>query len=84
MGPGAEEDSVVEKARYDGNYKDGLKHGFGRMVYPNGDIYEGEWFENKVNSPAPLFLLPISLFFFLLFSLLSFIIIVSLSFSLLT
>ncbi len=48
MGPGAEEDSVVEKARFEGNYKDGLKHGYGRMVYPNGDIYEGEWFENKV------------------------------------
>jgi hypothetical protein len=50
MAPGAEEDdSLVEKARYEGNFKDGQKTGFGKMIYPNGDIYEGEWFENKVN-----------------------------------
>lgn len=49
MGPGSEEDETpVEKARYEGNYKDGLKHGMGKMVFPNGNIYEGEWFENKV------------------------------------
>ena len=38
----------VEKARFEGNYKDGLKTGFGKMVYPNGDIYEGEWVENDM------------------------------------
>lgn len=47
--PGAEEgEEPVEKARYEGNYKDGLKHGVGKMIFPNGNIYEGEWFENKV------------------------------------
>jgi hypothetical protein len=49
MGAGSEEDETpVEKARYEGNYKDGLKHGVGKMVFPNGNVYEGEWFENKV------------------------------------
>jgi hypothetical protein len=50
MAPGAEDDETpVEKARYEGNYKDGLKHGVGKMVFPNGDIYEGEWYENLVS-----------------------------------
>lgn len=51
MAAGSEEDETpVEKARYEGNYKDGLKHGFGKMKFPNGDIYEGEWVENKVRN----------------------------------
>jgi hypothetical protein len=50
MAPGSEEDETpVEKAKYEGNYKDGMKHGYGVMTYPNGDIYQGEWFENLVN-----------------------------------
>jgi hypothetical protein len=50
MKPGAEEgEDPVEKARYEGNYKDGMRGGgYGRMVFPNGDIYEGQWHENKV------------------------------------
>lgn len=49
MGPASEEDeTLVEKARYEGNYKDGLKQGVGKMRFPNGDVYEGEWVENKV------------------------------------
>jgi len=49
MGPTSEEDeTLIEKAKYDGNYKDGLKNGVGKMVYPNGDIYEGEWIDNKM------------------------------------
>jgi hypothetical protein len=46
MKAGEEDDSFVEKAKYSGNYKDGFRSGFGKMVYPNGDIYEGEWTEN--------------------------------------
>ena len=50
MAAGSEEDETpVEKARYEGNYKDGLKHGVGKMIFPTGDIYEGEFFENKVS-----------------------------------
>ena len=49
MKAGSEEDETpVEKARYEGNYKDGLRSGFGRMTFPNGDIYEGQWVDNKV------------------------------------
>jgi hypothetical protein len=48
-GPTSEEDETpVEKARYEGNYKDGFRQGVGKMKYPNGDIYEGEFFENQV------------------------------------
>ena len=49
MKPGSEDDETpVEKARYEGNFKNGLKTGYGKMIFPSGDIYEGEWFENKV------------------------------------
>ena len=49
MAAGSEEDETpVEKARYEGNYKDGLKHGVGKIIFPTGDIYEGEFYENKV------------------------------------
>ena len=51
MGPLSEEDDTpIELARFDGLYLDGQKTGYGKMVYPTGDIYEGEWFENKVSS----------------------------------
>jgi hypothetical protein len=49
MGPaGGEDESMVEKARYEGNYKDGLKDGYGRMVFPSGDLYEGMWVQNRM------------------------------------
>jgi hypothetical protein len=48
-----EDETSVEKARYEGNYKDGNKCGVGKMIYPNGDIYEGEWLDNKVTSLSP-------------------------------
>ena len=48
MKPGEEEGTTVEKARYDGNFKDNMKQGFGTMTFPNGDVYSGEWFENKI------------------------------------
>ena len=44
-----DDDSLSPKATYEGNYKDGKRNGFGKMEYPNGDIYEGEWSDNKVN-----------------------------------
>merc|ERR1711991_945252 len=46
---GGEDESLVEKARYEGNYKDGLKNGYGKMVFPSGDVYEGMWVDNKMH-----------------------------------
>lgn len=34
-------------SRYEGDWKNDLKHGFGAYYYPNGDIYEGAWFKGK-------------------------------------
>ena len=31
---------------YTGDFKDGKRHGTGKYIYPNGDIYEGEWKNN--------------------------------------
>jgi hypothetical protein len=51
MGPASEEDeTLVEKSKYEGNYKDGYRQGVGKMKYPNGDVYEGEFFENMVRN----------------------------------
>jgi hypothetical protein len=30
-------------ARYEGTFKDGLFHGWGKMSQANGDVYMGEW-----------------------------------------
>ena len=35
------------RARYVGFYKANKKHGSGTFYYPDGSIYEGEWFEDK-------------------------------------
>ncbi|KAL3663376.1 hypothetical protein V7S43_011781 [Phytophthora oleae] len=33
--------------KYTGDWKDGQKHGYGALLYANGNKYEGEWEENK-------------------------------------
>lgn len=49
MGPTSDEDeTLIEKAKYEGNYVNGQKSGIGKMTFPNGDIYEGEWADDKV------------------------------------
>lgn len=54
MGKASEEDeTLVQKAKYEGHYKDGLKHGHGRFEFPNGDVYEGEFVDNKVSICNP-------------------------------
>jgi hypothetical protein len=35
--------------RYDGFWEDDLPHGDGRMIYSNGDVYEGQWYLGKRN-----------------------------------
>lgn len=31
---------------YDGEFRKGLRHGYGTFIYANGARYEGEWFDN--------------------------------------
>uniref|UniRef100_K3WS49 MORN repeat-containing protein 3 n=1 Tax=Globisporangium ultimum (strain ATCC 200006 / CBS 805.95 / DAOM BR144) TaxID=431595 RepID=K3WS49_GLOUD len=33
--------------KYTGDWKDGVKHGYGVLIYANGNKYEGEWVEGK-------------------------------------
>ncbi|KAG7378455.1 hypothetical protein PHYPSEUDO_010078 [Phytophthora pseudosyringae] len=33
--------------KYTGDWKDGQRHGYGALLYANGNKYEGEWVENK-------------------------------------
>ncbi|KAL7683894.1 putative EF-hand domain pair protein [Plasmopara halstedii] len=33
--------------KYTGDWKDGQKHGYGALVYANGNKYEGEWVMNR-------------------------------------
>lgn len=35
-------------ATYEGAYVDGKKAGTGKMTYPNGDVYTGQWKDNAM------------------------------------
>nr|ADD95793.1 hypothetical protein [uncultured organism MedDCM-OCT-S08-C288] len=37
------EDESTYKAKYEGEYLDGKRHGSGTMVFPDGSVYEGDW-----------------------------------------
>ena len=34
---------------YEGNFKCGLKHGYGKQTFDLGGLYEGEWWEDKMH-----------------------------------
>ena len=36
---------------YEGEFLNGLRHGQGAIVFENGDIYEGGWFEGQRTGP---------------------------------
>ena len=36
-------------SKYDGNYKNGLKHGLGKYTWPNGKVFYGNWVNNKMH-----------------------------------
>ena len=36
-------------SRYDGQWKEGKHHGFGRLVHAEGDVYEGMWKEDQAH-----------------------------------
>ncbi len=60
-----DEEGQVQKAKYEGNYKDGARNGFGKMDFPGGDSYEGEWLDGKVSYSRflPLYRIFIALFY---------------------
>lgn len=49
MNPPNDEEEVTQRAKYEGEYKDGKKHGTGKMEFPNGDIYHGMWENNQMH-----------------------------------
>lgn len=42
--------------RYEGDLRDGERHGYGTMTWPDGQKYTGEWSHNKFNGQGKLFL----------------------------
>ena len=40
-------DEFVTVKSYNGETKDGKRHGRGIYIYPNGDSYDGEWRKSK-------------------------------------
>lgn len=44
-----EDGDRTEIARYEGSYVDGVKSGIGKLVFPNGDLYEGEFRDNLMH-----------------------------------
>ena len=41
------EENFENKSKYDGYWKNNMKHGRGTEVYYDGSRYEGEWKENQ-------------------------------------
>lgn len=42
-------------ARYEGQFKDGLFHGWGKMSQANGDVYMGEWQNDKATGQGAFY-----------------------------
>ena len=42
-------ESWQDGSRYEGGYKEGMKHGHGKYIWNDGSMYEGDWYENKIN-----------------------------------
>ena len=39
----------MDGASYVGNYKDGMKHGYGIYHWPDGSVYHGDWVHNAIS-----------------------------------
>uniref|UniRef100_A0A7S4JUW5 Uncharacterized protein n=1 Tax=Guillardia theta TaxID=55529 RepID=A0A7S4JUW5_GUITH len=44
--PAHEAWTVQDGARYDGAFKAGRRHGYGKFTWANGDTYEGDWLDD--------------------------------------
>lgn len=47
--PNEDDDTRVERARYEGQYFEGKRQGVGKMTFPNGDVYHGHWHQGKMH-----------------------------------
>lgn len=45
----------LDGKRYQGNYKKGVKCGYGEMKWPNGKKFQGEWKDGKQNGRGALY-----------------------------
>ena len=39
----------ADGSRYEGQWKDGQKHGKGKYIYADGELYEGQWYQGKAH-----------------------------------
>ncbi len=46
---------LYDRTVYDGEFIKGLKHGFGRIVYPTGNRYEGYWKNDMKDGKGTMF-----------------------------
>ena len=40
---------VNSEGTYNGQIKDGKRHGLGKMIYSDGDVYEGYWKDDELH-----------------------------------
>ncbi|RPH34189.1 MAG: hypothetical protein EHM93_02200 [Bacteroidales bacterium] len=43
------------KDKFEGTFKNGLPHGYGRYVFASGEVYEGKWKDGKKEGEGKLF-----------------------------
>jgi hypothetical protein len=44
-----DESSEQQGCRYEGDFKENVRHGIGKYVLPDGSVYEGDWRENLMS-----------------------------------
>jgi hypothetical protein len=50
--------SQMSFIKYVGSFQNGVKHGYGRAIYPDGSVYMGEWQNNLPHGKGKLKSLP--------------------------
>ena len=45
----------IDGTKYEGEFKNGKRHGKGRCVYPNGDIWVGQYEEDTINGQVTIY-----------------------------
>ncbi len=52
---GGEADRQPDGGRYEGEWRDGRRHGWGTFVHPDGYRFEGEWKEGNRHGKGTFF-----------------------------